>query len=72
MRFDEEMSIIRQSMIKIASLSDIYDELINSRPKPGEAEQRRIEAEYARDQILKLSMHVKHILSKMEQQEAVK
>ncbi|MFC1753045.1 hypothetical protein ACFL96_06580 [Thermoproteota archaeon] len=72
MRLEEELNIIKQSMIKIASLSEIYDELISSRPKKGEAEQKRIEAEYARDQILKLSIHVKHLLQDLERKEVVR
>ena len=72
MKLDEELNIIRQSMVKISSLSDIYSDLVESRPKKEEAEQKRIEAEYARDQVLKLSLHVKHILQDVERKEKIK
>ncbi|MFQ5475222.1 MAG: hypothetical protein ACE5DM_05290 [Candidatus Nanoarchaeia archaeon] len=64
----DDLVVMKRTMIQVASLAEVYDEIISSSGN----EQKRLEAEYARDQILKLSMHLKHILQDVERKEAVK
>ena len=63
----QDLQELKQSMLQIVSLSEIYGEVL----KKGKTEEQRLEAEYARDQILKISMHAKRILADMERQERV-
>lgn len=62
----EELLRLRKSVVQISTLSDIYSDIVNSRFSKNEATQKRLEAEYARDQVLKLSVHVKHLLKEIE------
>ena len=57
---------LRKSIAQVTTLSEIYNEIVNSRFSKEEATQKRLEAEYARDQILKLSVHIKHLLKEIE------
>ena len=62
----ETLLRLRKSIAQVTTLSEIYSEIVNSRFSKDEAVQKRLEAEYARDQILKLSVHIKHLLKEIE------
>ncbi|MBU2561787.1 MAG: hypothetical protein KKD17_05815 [Nanoarchaeota archaeon] len=62
-----------ESMREIASLDELYNELVSSRAKDRkELTVKREEAVFARERILKLSLHVKNLLTKLESHEALK
>jgi hypothetical protein len=70
--FTKELITVDESMREIASLSELYEDLVNSSPRSkAEAESAREQAEFARERILKLSLLVKNTLEKAETHEHV-
>jgi hypothetical protein len=64
---------IDESMREMASLDELYDELIAAGAKDErELSVRKDEAMFARERILKLSLHVKNILGDIESEETLK
>ena len=64
---------IDESLREISSLDELYAELVNSRP--GDERERSLkldEAKFARERILKLSLHVKNLLGNVEAVDPVK
>jgi hypothetical protein len=62
-----------ESAREIASLDELYMDLVNSRPKDrSELEMRQEEAKFARERILKLSLHIKNLLASVESEETPK
>ncbi|MBN1544351.1 hypothetical protein JW898_02710 [Candidatus Woesearchaeota archaeon] len=62
-----------ESMREIASLDELYSELVSSGSRDGkELAVRKEEAAFARERMLKLSLHVKNLLTKLESHEALK
>jgi len=70
MSIETDLQVLKQSMLQIVSLSEIYDDIVKDGKKAPD-DQKRLEAEYARDQILKLSVHVRHLLLEIERREPI-
>ncbi len=71
--FTDHVIQIDESMREIASLDELYNELISSKPgNHKELEVKKDEARFARERILKLSMHVKNLVKKLESHEHLK
>ena len=71
--FAQKIITIDESMREIESLAELYDELLASGPAGRrELDTKRDEAKFARERILKLSLHVKNLLANMESQEVPK
>ena len=69
----KELVEIDESMREIASLAELYDELLAAAPKDQTAlDTKKDEAKFARERILKLSLHVKHLVAHLESYESVK
>jgi hypothetical protein len=63
----KELVNIDESVREIASLAELYDELLESAPKgKRELDLKKDEAKFARDRILKLSLHVKNEAARVE------
>ncbi len=61
---------IDESMREIATLEELYTELTSSSPEEDkELATRKDEAKFARERMLRLSLHVKNLLEKMESSE---
>ena len=74
-KFDltKKMVTIDESMREIASLAELYDELLASRPDSNkELDLKKDEAKFARDRMLKLSLHAKNLLASVESHETVR
>ncbi|MFH1064212.1 MAG: hypothetical protein V1729_03975 [Candidatus Woesearchaeota archaeon] len=64
---------IDESMREIAALDELYTELVGSSPESDrEMKIKQDEAKFARDRILRLSMHIKNRLAKIESHEKLK
>jgi len=64
---------IDESLREISSLDELYAELVNS--KPADERERSLkldEAKFARERILKLSLHVKNLLGNVEAVDVIK
>jgi hypothetical protein len=62
-----------ESMREIAALGELYKDIVDSKPADEkELELRKDEAKFARDRILKLSLHAKNLLGTIESQEPLK
>ncbi|MBW2996713.1 hypothetical protein KY349_00060 [Candidatus Woesearchaeota archaeon] len=71
--FAQKIITVDESMREIESLAELYDELLASRPADKRVlNTKKDEAKFARDRILKLSLHVKNLLANMESQEPLK
>jgi hypothetical protein len=71
--FTKKIITIDESMREIESLAELYDELLASKPKDKrELDTKKEEARFARERILKLSLHVKHLLARVESHETLK
>jgi hypothetical protein len=63
---------IDESMREILSLDELYTDLAASRPATeAEADSVKEQAKFAKERILRLSLHVKNLLRKAEAQEKV-
>lgn len=63
----KELVNIDESVREISSLAELYDELLASAPKgKRELDLKKDEAKFARDRILKLSLHVKSEIAHVE------
>ena len=74
-KFDLTSKIVTidESMREIASLAELYDELLASRPgSKNELDVKKDEAKFARDRMLKLSLHAKNLLASVESHESVR
>lgn len=70
--FTNKVITIDESMREISALDELYNELIASKPATElEAESIREQARFARERMLRLSLHIKNILQKAEAQEKV-
>ena len=68
--FTKKVVTIDESMREIASLDELYNDLLTSKPKTdAETESVKEQAKFARERMLRLSLHVKNILQKAEAQE---
>ena len=68
-----KMIELDESMREISSLEELYNDLVGSAPaSEKELELRKDEAKFARDRILKLSLHAKNLLSTIESKETLK
>lgn len=73
MDLTKKIMMLRQSAEEIKSYADLYDELIGSEPlSEAEASEKKAEAEFAINHMLKLSIHMKRLLIDVEQEESVK
>ncbi len=64
---------VDESMREIAALDELYTEFISSSPESDrELKVKQDEAKFARDRILRLSMHVKNRLDRIESHEKLK
>jgi hypothetical protein len=71
--FSKNVITIDESMREIASLDELYNDLVTAKPKDEkELAIKKEEAKFARERILKLSLHVKNLLTKLESHEALK
>lgn len=71
--FTDQVIQIDESMREIASLDELYNELVASKPSDTkELEVKKDEARFARERMLKLSMHVKNLVKKLESHEHLK
>ena len=62
-----------ESMREIAALDELYEELLKSRPEDEkELTSKLDEAKFARDRLLRLSLHVKHLLARAESAETLR
>jgi hypothetical protein len=69
----EKLIEIDESLREISSLDELYNELIASQPgDEREFSVRLDEAKFARERILKLSLHVKNLIGTLEPGEVVK
>jgi hypothetical protein len=71
--FEQKVVEIDESVREIGALDELYTGAIHSRPETGkELESKKEEAKFARDRILKLSLHVKNLLKNLEAHETLK
>jgi len=71
--FTKDVIAVDESMREIASLDELYDELLSSKPADRkELDIKKDEAKFARERILKLSLHVKNLVEKLESHETLK
>jgi hypothetical protein len=64
---------IDESLREMSSLDELYAELVRSRPADERERSLKLdEAKFARERILKLSLHVKNLLGTVESGEVVK
>ena len=71
--FTKQVIQVDESMREIASLDELYNELVESKPgNKNELEVKKDEARFARERMLKLSMHVKNLVKKLESHEHLK
>ena len=71
--FTKNIIALDESVREIASLDELYNELLASKTKDKkELSIKKDEAAFAHDRILKLSLHVKHLLRKLESHETIK
>ncbi|MBW2964051.1 hypothetical protein KY363_01200 [Candidatus Woesearchaeota archaeon] len=71
--FAQKAIEIDESLREIAALDDLYDDLVRSQPENRhELEIKRDEARFARERMLKLSLHVKNLLASLESKETIK
>lgn len=71
--FAQKVIEMDESMREISSLDELYNELTSARPADKrETEIKREEAKFARERILKLSLHVKNLLASLESHESLK
>ena len=62
-----------ESFREIAALDELYDDIVNSNVgNKKKADMRCDEAKFARDRLLRLSLHVKHLIAEVEKEEQVK
>jgi len=71
--FTHKVVELDESMREVASLDELYNDLVRSRPGSArELEAKKDEAKFARERILKLSLHAKNLVRKMESHETLK
>jgi hypothetical protein len=71
--FIKKVVEIDESMREIGSLDELYDEICASQTSDAnEAAIRKEEARFARERMLKLSLHVKNLLEIIEAHERLK
>lgn len=71
--FAQKAIEIDESLREIAALDDLYDDLVRSEPaNRHELEIKKDEAVFARERMLKLSLHVKNLLASLESRETIK
>jgi hypothetical protein len=71
--FARRMIEIDESLREMSSLDELYAELVRSRPADERERSLKLdEAKFARERILKLSLHVKNLLGTVESGEVVK
>jgi hypothetical protein len=74
-RSDFELKVVQldESMREIGSLAALYEELVSASPESKrDIAVKRDEAKFARERMLKLSLHAKNVLSKLESDETLK
>ncbi|MBW2967708.1 hypothetical protein KY362_04425 [Candidatus Woesearchaeota archaeon] len=64
----ERLLAIDESLREIASLDELYAELVGSEAGSRDLDIKREEARFARDRLLRLSLHVKNLLAELESQ----
>ena len=70
--FTEKIVTIDESFREMASLDELYNELLGSAAKDDkELMVKKEEAKFARDRILKLSLHVKNLVANLESDETL-
>ena len=72
---DFAMKIVEldETMREISALEGLYDDLVSSSPESkSEVEVKKEEARFARERMLKLSLHAKNLLASMESHETLK
>jgi hypothetical protein len=73
MAFENEYRSLKRKVEEIAALTDLYDEIVSSNPKGvTDIEAARLEAKFAREELLRLSLEVKELITRLETREAVK
>jgi hypothetical protein len=71
--FARKVIELDESMREISALDTLYDELVTSAPDTKrETESKKDEARFARERILKLSLHAKNLLASIESHETLK
>ncbi|NQU78998.1 hypothetical protein HQ545_04480 [Candidatus Woesearchaeota archaeon] len=66
--FRERMLSIDESMREISALDELYEDIVNAGVDSNEdIIVRKEEAKFAKERMLKLSLHVKHMLEGLEQ-----
>lgn len=71
--FTKDVIALDESMREIASLDELYNELLRSRASDkNELDMKKDEAKFARERILKLSLHIKNLVAKLESHETLK
>jgi hypothetical protein len=71
--FTRDVISVDESMREIASLDELYNELLRSKPSDKrELDMKKDEAKFARERILKLSLHIKNLVAKLESHETLK
>jgi hypothetical protein len=71
-RHDFSMKVIeaKESVLELSSLDELYSSLVSCSTKDeNEKRLRTEEAKFARERMLKLSLHVKNLLSNLEKEE---
>jgi hypothetical protein len=70
--FTKKVIMVDESVREIASLDELYNELLSSKPADKkELTIKKEEAKFARERILKLSLHIKNLVSNMESDETL-
>ncbi len=71
--FNQKVIEVDESMREMAALDELYTELLSSKPADEkELGIKKDEAKFARDRILKLSLHVKNLVADLESHETLK
>jgi hypothetical protein len=69
----KDIVAIDESMREIAALDDLYSEIISSGANDArDLSVKKEEAMFARERVLKLSLHVKNLLGEIEPEEKLK
>jgi hypothetical protein len=71
--FVQKVIELDESIREIGALDGLYEELVKAAPEgKRDADVKKDEARFARDRILKLSLHAKNLIASIESHETLK
>ncbi len=73
MALEAELRLLKGRAEEIAALSDVYEDVVKSKPKTVEGlESTKLEAKFARDELLRMSLEIKSLVSRLEERESMR